>query len=169
MFFLLNITKKTFYALAMVGVAGSMAQAFFILSGAGEAALLGNIALLVIGLSFCMLASVQGTEKRRKKQLVLCTVLLLFSSAQLTPLVNYLLLALVWPYFAWIEQDGSEQLRRPFGAILAIEVVCLALRLAVGMAGVTALWQVSNVAWLLALAARGWLLLECYRREERML
>ena len=107
--------------------------------------------------------------KRRKKQLVLCTVLLLFSSAQLTPLVNYLLLALIWPYFAWIEQDGSEQLRRPFGAILAIEVVCLALRLAVGMAGVTALWQVSNVAWLLALAARGWLLLECYRREERML
>lgn len=166
---MLNVTKKTFYALAMVGVACGMAQAFFILAGLGEAALLANISLLVVGLSFCLLASVQGTDKRRKKQLVLCTVLLVFSSAQLAPLVNYLLLALVWPYFAWIEQDGSDQLRRPFGAILAIEVVCLALRLAVGMAGVTALWQVSNVAWLLALVARGWLLLECYRREERML
>ncbi len=167
---MLNITKKTFYALAMVGVRLQHGPGVFHpVRRRRSRFALGNIALLVIGLSFCMLASVQGTEKRRKKQLVLCTVLLLFSSAQLTPLVNYLLLALVWPYFAWIEQDGSEQLRRPFGAILAIEVVCLALRLAVGMAGFTALWQVSNVAWLLALAARGWLLLECYRREERML
>lgn len=166
---MLNVTKKTFYALAIVGVACSMAQAFFILSGLGEAALLGNISLLVVGLSFCMLASVHGTDKRRKKQLVFCTVLLLFSTAQLTPLVNYLLLALVWPYFAWIEQDGSERMRRPFGAILAIEVVCFALRLAVGIAGITALGQVSNLCWLLAIIARGWLLVECYRREVRML
>lgn len=160
-----QISAKTYYALGLVGAAVGAAQAFFVVSGLGEAALLGNISLLTAGLTFCLLASVHGTAPHRKIQLTLCALMLLLGCVRLPALASYLILAAVWPYFAFIEYDGTAAMRRPLLAVLLCEAGCLALRIAVGVAGVAALATGANLCWLLATLARGWLLLECCRRE----
>ena len=165
---MLNLTPKTYYTLGILGTALSMCQAFFAITGT-SASLLDNISLLLYGLMFCFLASIKGTPMRCKKQLVLCAILLVLSVAGRPALFTYLILAILWPYFAFIEQDGSEALRRPMQLIIGLEVANFVLRVLAGPGELTVLYLPSNVMWLLCLVARGWLLVECYRQAERNL
>lgn len=165
---MLNLTPKTYYTLGILGTALSMCQAFFSITG-NSAELLTSISLPLYGLMFCFLASIKGTPMRRKKQLVLCVILLVLSVAGLPALFTYLALAILWPYFAFIEQDGSEALRRPMQLIFGLEIANFVLRVLTGPGELSMLWLPSYVIWLLCLVARGWLLVECYRQAERNL
>ena len=162
----LSITRKTYYALGMVGVALSMAGSFFVVFSQGMA-LLDNIAFILTGLMFLFLASVQGSPKPVKSRYFFCFVLLLLGAGVLyiVPLVNRLAAALCWPVFLWAEEQRQGGLRSQAAAVSGVEAVSFVLGLLVAPGGMQGLIPVANVLWVATTFVRAWAILTLYKKE----
>lgn len=161
----LTITRKTYYALGMVGVALSMAGALFVLFGQAYA-LLDNIAFALTGLMFLFLAAVKGSAKIEKTRYFLCFMLLLFGVVPIAPAVNRVLAAACWPVFLWYEQLRQGGVRPQAAALTAAETVNFALWLLVAQGGLGVLAAAANLLWLATTVVRGWAILSLYKRES---
>lgn len=162
----LTLSKKTYYALGMLSAACTMAAAL----GAAVSfpmALVENLAMLLTLLMLGFLASVKGTGKQDKKALAGCILLQVLALALPVPLLQHLLLALVWPCFAGWEKAADPRLAPQFRTLAAAEALWFAARvLVLLLGGAAVLGLFMNLCGLAAGAARGWLTLTLYRRAR---
>lgn len=163
----LNITRKTYYAIGMAGVALSMAGAFFVVFGSSMA-LLDNIAFVLTGIMFLFLASVKGSPKIEKTRYFFCFLLLLFGAGMILyiPLVNRIASGLCWPVFLWYEELREEGVRRQAIAVTAVEAVSFALWLLIVPGGLESLILPANLVWLITTVVRAWGVLSLYKKES---
>ena len=161
----LSLSKKTYYALGMLAAGCHMAQAIAGIAGAGFA-LLDNIAFILTGLMLLFLASVKGTTGPDKGALFGCFFLLIGAMAFQAPLLQYILLALVWPCFAGYEKSRDKRLTPQFRAICILEALWLAALILVNLGGVAAMGLPANLLGFACAIVRGWLTLSLYRRER---
>lgn len=161
----LSLSKKTYYALGMLAAGCYMAQAIAAIGGASFA-LLDNIALILTGLMLLFLASVKGTPGPGKAALFGCFFLLILAMTFPAPLLQYALLALVWPCFAGYEKKRDRRLVPQFRAICILEALWFAARVLVNLGGAAALALPANLLGFACAIARGWLTLSLYRRER---
>lgn len=161
----LNLTKKTYYILGMLGVACSMASAIASFSGYSFA-LLGQLTFFFTALMLGFLASTKGTPKAEKRDLTICLVVLIFSVLLNVPLLGFLLSALVWPLFARYQQKKDDHLTRAFQSICAMQAVWFVLRVLALLGKVDVLRIPANLAGLVCSGLNAWLLLLLYRRYK---
>lgn len=165
-----TVTRKTYYLMGLAAACCTMAGAFFALSG-DPIAPLESIAFALTGLMFLFLAAVKGSPAKEKQKYFLCFLVTLAANVLFPglPTLNYILMALPWPLFGWLELNRGNpvlgQLRLlAFGeALAAVARVAVALNVAgLGRSG----WLYYAME-ILACAARGWLALTLYRLEDR--
>lgn len=166
----LSITRKTYYALGVVAIALSMAQAILVVFGS-NLVLLDNIAFVLTGLMFLFLAAVKGSDPREKTRYFLCFLLLLCGAGVLiaVPGVNRVAAALVWPVFLWYEELRQGALRGQAMAVTAAEASSLILWLLIVPGGVGGLRLAANLVWLAVTVVRAWAVMTLYKRESARL
>lgn len=163
----LSITRKTYYALGVVAMALTMAQAILVLFG-NNLMLLDNISFVLTGLMFLFLAAVKGSDKREKTRYFLCFLLLLCGGGILlaVPGINRITAAMVWPVFLWYEELRQGALRAQATAVSAAETVSFILWLLVVPGGVGGLRLAANFVWLAVTITRAWAIMVLYKRES---
>ncbi len=166
----LSITRKTYYALGVVAMALTMAQAILVVFGS-NLMLLDNVAFVLTGLMFLFLAAVKGSDPREKTRYFLCFLLLLCGGGVLLvlPGVNRVAAALVWPVFLWYEELRQGGLRRQAMAVSGAEAVSLILWLLVVPGGVGGLRLAANLVWLAVTVVRAWAIMTLYKKESARL
>lgn len=163
--FRLTLSKKTYYALGMLSAALTVAVALGALASF-PMALAENLSMLLTLLMLGFLASVKGTTRQDKKVLVGCILLQVLALALHAPLLQHLLLALVWPCFAGWERAADPRLAPQFRTLAAAEALWFAARVLVLLGGAVVLGMFMNLCGLAAGVARGWLTLTLYRRAR---
>lgn len=163
----LSITRKTYYALGVLGTALSMGQAIMLLFGTSMN-LLENIAFVLTGLMLLFLAAIKGSDGRDKARYFLCFVLLLFGSGMVLglPWVDRVAAGLSWPIFLWYEEMRQGGLSRQAWAVTGTEVASFLLWLLVVPGQMAALMPAANVVWLAVVLMRAWAILSLYRQES---
>lgn len=160
-----TLSKKTYYALGMLAAGCAMAQAIASVAGASFA-LLDNVAFILTGLMLLFLASVKGTSGADKGALFGCFFLLIGAMSLSAPLLQYTLLALVWPCFAWYEKRRDKRLAPQLRAVCICEALWFAAQVLVNLGGAAAMALPANLLGLACAVVRGWLTLSLYRRER---
>lgn len=161
----LTLSKKTYYALGILAAGCAMAQAVAGVMGYGLS-LLDNLTFILTGLMLLFLASVKGTEKSDKLALLGCFVLLAGAIALPVPLLQFALLALVWPCFAGYEKSRDARLTPQFRAISILRALWFLACVLVNLGGVNTLGLLQNLLGLACAVVQGWLTLTLYRRER---
>ena len=160
-----SVTRKTYYALGLLAAAFSLAGAFGVLFGQ-PFTLLDNLAFILTGMMFLLLAAIKGSPKQQKARYFACFFLMILSIGRLPVLAGRLLAASYWPAFLWI-----ETLRTPHGPGLRFAARTLTLCeglgcilwAAVALGGLEGFAFVANILWLLTALTRGWAALGLYK------
>ena len=161
----LKLSKKTYYVLGAIAGALSLVQAVAAVAGLGMS-LLDSVAFGCTGLMLLFLASVKGTPMGDKKRLFGSFLLLVGSMFFNIPLLQIVLMSLVWPSFALLEKNRDERLAMPCRAVFAGDFLWMGMRILAELGEVSTLALPSNLAGMLAAAARLWLSVCLYKRER---
>lgn len=160
-----SVTRKTYYALGLLAAAFSLAGAFGVLFGQ-PFTLLDNLAFILTGMMFLLLAAIKGSPKQDKTRYFACFLLLILSTCPLPALAGRLLAASYWPAFLWAEtlrEPHSPRLRSAARALTLCEGLGCILWAAVSLGGLGGFAFVANILWLLTAITRGWAALGLYK------
>lgn len=160
----LSITKKTYYALGMVGVACGMTSALSALVLGQSMAALDSVSFGLIGMMLLLLAAVKGQPGKLKSRYFLCFVLLLLSMLNQNPLIHALLGAGVWPLLMHTEAGVGPDLGGQLKAVAFSEAAYLAAWL-LASSPLTALQIAANLLGFVRLVARAWASYSLYRAQ----
>lgn len=161
----LSITRKTYYALGLLAAAFSLAGAFGVLFGQ-PFTLLDNLAFILTGMMFLLLAAVKGSPKQDKTRYFACFFLLILSTCPLPAPAVRLLEACYWPAFLWVETlrtPSSPRLRSAARTLTLCEGLGCILWMAVRLGGLGGFAFVAYIFWLLTALTRGWAALGLYK------
>lgn len=160
----LSVTRKTYYALGLVGCACSMAAALGSLFGTPIRPL-ESLGYYLLCLMFLMLAAIKGSPAAHKRRYFLCFLLEMVAGIRLgIPLLNYVLLALPMPVFALYEiSRGSKVMTQLRFLVLseALTMLVCSLAATVFPDGGWAYYAMLSITCV----ARGWLCMALYRLE----
>lgn len=161
----LKLSKKTYYMLGVLAGALTLVRAVAAMAGLGLA-LLDSVAFGCAGLMLLFLASVKGTPMEDKRSLFGCFLLLIASVFFNAPLLQIVLMGLVWPCFAAFEKNRDERLAPVCRLVFAAEFLWMGLRVLAELGELSVLAWPSNLAGTFAAAARLWLCVKLYKRER---
>lgn len=165
LFMKLHLSKKTYYAMGSLAGALTLVQAVLAFANTSFA-LLDNIGFGFTGLMILFLASVKGTPMGDKRSLFGIFLVLIGSVFFNIPLLQYILMGLVWPLFANYEKNRDAAMTNPFRAVCLTDILCIGLRIFVNLGNVTGLGLPLNLAGLASGAAHLWLTMCLYKREN---
>ncbi|EJX01496.1 conjugal transfer protein D [gut metagenome] len=161
----LKLSKKTYYTMGLLGTALSLVQAIAAFAG-GSMRLLDSAVFCLTGLMLLFLASVHGTPAADKRSLFCCFLLLVGSMFFSIPLLQIILVSLVYPAFAAYEKNRDERLTNQFRAVCIGDLLWMGFRIVVLLGEVKSMMLPANLAGLLAICARLWLMFSLYKRER---
>lgn len=161
----LKLSKKTYYALGAVAATLTLVSAVAAIAGM-QLALLDNITFGATGLMLLFLASVHGTPMGDKRSLFGVFLLLIGSMFFNVPLLQIVLVHLVWPCFAAYEKNRDEKMANPFKAVCLMEFLWMGLLIVATLGQVAPMQLPANLAGAGAAGARLWLSVSLYKREN---
>lgn len=157
-----SITRKTYYALGLLAAAFSTAGALGVLVGQAYT-LLDNLAFVLAGMMFLLLAAIKGSTKQQKARYFACFFLMILSIGRLPALIGRLLAASYWPVFLWVETLRDARMRTVARTLTLCEGLGCILWAAVALGGLEGFAFVANIFWLLTAVTRGWAALGLYK------
>ncbi len=161
----LKLSKKTYYTLGILAGALTLVRAVAAVAGMSFA-MLDSLAFGCVGLMLLFLASVKGTPMQDKRSLFGCFLLLIASVFFNVPLLQIVLMGLVWPAFAAFEKHRDERLAPICRLVYAAEFLWMGLRVLAELGEVKVLAWPSNLAGIFAAAVRLLLCVKLYKRER---
>lgn len=161
----LKLSKKTYYTMGLLGAALSLVQAVAAFAGISMN-LLDSATFCLTGLMLLFLASVHGTPAADKRSLFCCFLLLVGSMFFNIPLLQIILIGLVYPAFAAFEKNRDERLTKQFRAVCLGDFLWMGFRIVATLGEVKTMMLPANLAGLLAICARLWLMFSLYKRER---